>query len=55
MEAYYCCGSEGGIFRHSAAITIWVGALPFKIDHLSNAEAVWLSQELSEVLNLPIK
>jgi len=55
MEAYYAPEYEGGIFRHSAGITIWLGALSFRINNLSNAEEVWLSQELSEVLNVPIK
>jgi hypothetical protein len=55
MEAHYRTGFEGGVFRHSAEITLWVGALSFKISNLSDTEETWLSQELSEVLNVPIK
>jgi serine/threonine protein kinase len=55
LKAHHCPNSEGGTEFKPGEITIAVGALSFKINNLSDTEEAWLSQALSEVLNVPIK
>jgi hypothetical protein len=55
MGTHYRRGSEMDTVYCPANITIWVGSLPVEIGNLNDAEATWLSQKLSESLNVPMK
>lgn len=43
-----------GMVHRTSWIVIWIGTLSFTIDHLKSAEGVWVTQELSAWLDLPV-
>lgn len=50
----YARDPEASMVHRASRIVIWIGALSFTIDHLKGVEGVWVAQELSAWLDLPV-
>jgi serine/threonine protein kinase len=54
VDGYQRTAPEGSTIQHPNQIIVWLGALFIPITIPTDVEMIWLSQELSEWLNVPI-